>query len=65
LEPDWVRGALPNILMRCRRGVDLIQRTTIRDDRQVMLGYLFRDLASAERLLAGAPPELLLRCSHG
>jgi hypothetical protein len=56
LKPDR-ENTLASILLCCWRGVDLIQKTASRTDLAVMLGCFLRDLAAAERLLPGAPPE--------
>jgi hypothetical protein len=59
VEPDRENTTLADILAFCQKGVDLIEKTASRTDRQMMLGCLVRDLASAERLLPGAPPGLI------
>jgi len=43
------------------RGLELIQRTRVRDDRRVMLGYLFNDLDALRKEISTAPPELRAR----
>jgi len=43
------------------RGLELIQGTRNRDDRRVMLGYLFRDLDALRGEVPAAPPELRAR----